>query len=189
MRGLCRDHGPSTRKDTAKCSRLNFECSVRSHSCLYLCFLSSSFLHPSRSSCSSYSTATVPFTCCKYIIRATCNSRALRVRRVAIQPLKNAMMTSVQMWKDFFFDTSIASGSRGIVLDNGERVGLQFFMKDSTVFSESSSTGKILSLYNYERVIVYIFEFNMSVCLRLTCLQSIVLTWKPSSIQHSCNQC
>jgi hypothetical protein len=43
------------------------------------------------------------------------------------------------MWKDFFFDPSIPSGSRGIVLDEGGRVGLQFFMKDSTVFSSGTT--------------------------------------------------
>jgi hypothetical protein len=43
------------------------------------------------------------------------------------------------MWKDFSFDPSIPSGSRGIVLDEGGRVGLQFFMKDSTVFSSGTT--------------------------------------------------
>ena len=44
------------------------------------------------------------------------------------------------MWKDFFFE----NGNSGLLLEDGTKVGLMFFMKDATVF-QAGSTGMILS--------------------------------------------
>jgi hypothetical protein len=41
------------------------------------------------------------------------------------------------MWKDFFVDSS--NTFTGIVLEDGSKVGLKFFMKDATVWNPQNS--------------------------------------------------
>ena len=41
------------------------------------------------------------------------------------------------MWKDFFVDSS--NTFTGLVLEDGSKVGLQFFIKDATVWNAQKS--------------------------------------------------
>jgi hypothetical protein len=43
------------------------------------------------------------------------------------------------MWKDFFFEDGSTVGN-GLVLDDGTKVGLKIFVRDATVFKESTTT-------------------------------------------------